>query len=153
MMGHVTKIYKSIVFIVITIVFTASLSSCQSEDVFRDYTETESYNSSMVIEDLTDTAEIITAEDGAELIDYKPTVTAGEYTSITIKLENHTEYRIEVEYSSGISKSKSLIPKVSDQNGYVTWEWQVGVKCSSGKYPVRVYRKNEIIFETRLIVE
>ena len=136
--------------VVIICSFALFLTSCKSENVFRDYTETESYSSSAEIVDTTDLAEIISAKDGVKLIHYTPIVAAGKNTSITVKAENHTEYRIEVEYSSGISQSKSLVPKTSDASGYVTWQWQVGAKCKQGAYPVRIYKGNELIFETRL---
>ncbi len=142
----------NILVVYIIILCSTTLTSCKSEDVFRDYTKTESYNSSIIIEDMTDMAEIITAKDGARLINYKPIVNAGGNTSITLKLEGNTEYRIEVEYSSGISQSKALVPKVSDQNGYVTWLWQVGVNCKSGQYPVRIYKDSTLMFETRITV-
>ena len=129
------------------------LTSCKSEDVFIDYFESESFNTSEIIVDLTDTAEIIKMTDGTELVDYKHTVNPGEQTSLTIKSEPFIEYRIEVEYASGVSQSKQLTPKSADHNGYVTWNWQVGTKCRPGKYPVRIYKVNEQIFETWLNIQ
>ncbi len=146
------QLYKR--FLIILIVCGCFIfTSCKSENVFRDYTATESYNSSVTIIDLTNTASIITTKYDARLINYIPTITAGGYSSITLKLEPETNYSIEVEYASGISKAKTLSPKTSRKNGYVSWEWQVGGRVAAGEYPVRIYKGNELVFETRLIVE
>ena len=147
------NIAKGYAWLFITVLCFFTLTSCKSEDIFRDYSKTESYNSSAVIVDLTDSAEIIFAKSSTELIDFKHTVNAGEHTSLTIKSEAFCEYRIEVQYASGISRSKQLTNKTSDHNGYVTWDWQVGTKCRSGKYPIRIYKSNELIFETRLNIK
>ena len=153
MVKNIKDAYRLAVISLMIAMSTLLLTTCKNEDDFRDYTETESYNSSIVIEDITHSAEIFTAKDGIKLIDYKHTVYAGEYTSLTLKLDGDKEYSIEVEYTSGISQSKALVPKVSDQNGYVTWRWQVGTNCKSGKYPVRIYKDTELVFESRLTVK
>ena len=128
------------------------LSSCKSEDIFRDYTKTESYNSSVIIADTTDLAEIVYSAINVKLIDYTPILNAGSKTSITLKAESDTEYRIEVQYSSGISKANSLLPKTSDKNGYINWEWRISSNCKPGTYPVRIYKGSALVFETRLTV-
>ena len=137
---------------VIAICLSLLFTSCKSEDVFRDYTLTESYNSSAVVIDTTDLSEIVYIADGVTLVDFTPKVTAGDTNSITLKAKSNTEYKIQVEYSSGISKSKSLVPKISDNNGYITWEWQVGAKCKAGRFPIRIYQSDDLVFETRLII-
>ena len=129
------------------------LSSCKSEDIFKDYTKTESYNSSAVIVDTTALAEIVYSAEDVKLIDYTPIITVGSKTSITLKAESDTEYRIEVQYSSGISKSNSLLPKTSDKNGYINWNWHVSANCKPGTYPVRIYKDSVLVFETRLTVK
>ena len=147
------KTVNRYVYLLLNVLCIFALTSCKSEDVFRNYADTESFNSSTPIIDLTDTAEIVFATDGTELIDFKHTVNAGEDTSLTLKAEEFIEYRIEVEYSSGISRSKALTPRKSDLYGFVTWNWQVGTKCRPGTYPVRIYRSSELIFETRLTIK
>ena len=144
---------KRYIYLLINILCIFALTSCKSEDIFRDYTKTESYNSSKVIVDTTDLAEIVYSAKGVKLIDYTPILTAGSKTSITLKAESCTEYRIEVQYSSGISKSNSLFPKTSDKNGYINWEWRISSNCKPGTYPVRIYKDTELIFETRLKVK
>ncbi len=144
---------KRYIYLLINILCIFALTSCKSEGVFKNYADTESFNSSAAVIDLTDTAEITFAASGIKLIDYKPIVNAGEYTSITIQSEAFAEHRIEVQYASGISRSKELINKASDRNGFVTWKWQVGTKCHSGTYPVRIYRSSELVLETKLNIK
>ncbi len=45
---------------------------------------------------------------------------------------------IEVRYRSGPSKARGLEPKVADQRGAVTWQWQVGSKTTRGRWPIVV---------------
>lgn len=69
---------------------------------------------------------------------YTNVVDAGSNATVTIQGAPNTEYSISVYYSSGESHAEGLESKTSDENGYVTWEWEVGTKTIPGTYNISV---------------
>ena len=70
--------------------------------------------------------------------EYTNVVEAGSNAFLTITGAPNTEYDIIVNYSSGVSNAVGLENKTSDNNGVVTWEWEVGTKTKPGKYTISV---------------
>ena len=58
----------------------------------------------------------------------------GGKSEIKIKGTPNTRYTIKVYYSSGVSKAKGLSEKESDNDGYVTWNFNISPKTKKGKY-------------------
>lgn len=71
-------------------------------------------------------------------INYTNEVNAGSNASVTIQGAPNTIYYIDVVYKSGSSKAEGLEPKTSDNNGLVTWEWEVGARTTPGTYKISV---------------
>ena len=69
---------------------------------------------------------------------YTDYVDAGATASVTIQGAPNTDYSIHVYYSSGESNADGLEQKTSDENGFVTWEWEVGTKTSKGEHSITV---------------
>ena len=69
---------------------------------------------------------------------YTNEVQAGEVATVTIQGKPLTLYEIDVIYSSGSSAADGLEPKQSDENGNVTWEWEVGSKTTPGTHTIIV---------------
>ncbi|QQE81616.1 hypothetical protein GI364_24805 (plasmid) [Alicyclobacillus sp. SO9] len=65
-------------------------------------------------------------------------VSPGQYASVTVKTKPGAQGQIEVDYKSGPSKSSSLNPKAANGSGYITWEWKVGTRTSSGNWTVKI---------------
>lgn len=61
-------------------------------------------------------------------------VVKGKMSEIKIKGNPNTEYSIKLYYASGLSKAKGLDAKISDNNGYVTWNFKTSASVKSGTY-------------------
>lgn len=88
----------------------------------------------------------IDSKDDIEILNVD--IKKGSLSEIKIKGEPNTEYSIKVYYASGISKSKELVSKSSDSDGYVTWEWKVSSNTKSGNYKF-VINDKEYEYELR----
>ena len=75
-------------------------------------------------------------------------VTRGKESNIKIKGNPNTNYDIKVYYKSGVSKSKELISKESDGEGYVEWVWKVPSNVKTGNYKFMI-NDNEFEYELR----
>jgi len=75
-------------------------------------------------------------------------VTKGKDSTIKIKGNPNTKYDIKVYYKSGISKSKELVSKESDSEGYVSWVWKVPNNAKKGNYKFMINDK-EFEYELR----
>ena len=72
---------------------------------------------------------------------------AGETGEIKIKGEANKEYDIKLYYSSGVSKAKGLEKKMSDNEGYVTWNFNIPKNTKHGNYKFMI---NDYEFEYEL---
>ena len=72
---------------------------------------------------------------------------AGETGEIKIKGEANKEYDIKLYYSSGVSKAKGLEKKMSDNEGYVTWNFNIPKNTKRGNYKFMI---NDCEFEYEL---
>lgn len=72
------------------------------------------------------------------ITNYPNTIDAGSTAMVTIQGAPDTEYSIHVVYDSGESDAEGLEPKTSDANGYVSWEWKVGINTAKGEHTIRV---------------
>ncbi len=71
--------------------------------------------------------------------------------SVKIKGKPNTEYKIEVYYSTTVSKAAGLERKQSDGEGYVEWTWKVGPNTKAGEHKIVISGGNskfETIFST-----
>lgn len=91
--------------------------------------------------------------DDVTLVHFTDTVKRGLKAEIAIKGEPNTFYTIKVTYSSGISRSKELKARTSDENGYIAWKWTVGAKTKVGEYPVEIYVNDTCKLKTTLTVK
>lgn len=83
---------------------------------------------------------------------YTNVVEAGSNAFVTIQGAPNTEYHIHVHYSSGDSTAEGLESKISDGNGNVTWEWEVGTKTTRGIHSITVEgggARSDVEFEVR----
>lgn len=83
---------------------------------------------------------------------YTNVVEAGANAFVTIQGAPNTEYHIHVHYSSGDSTAEGLESKISDGNGNVTWEWEVGTKTTRGIHSITVEgggARSDVEFEVR----
>ena len=72
------------------------------------------------------------------ITEYTNVVEAGSNAHVTIQGAPNIEYTIHVFYDSGESKAAGLENKVADENGNVTWEWEVGSKTTPGTHSFTV---------------
>src|SRR2546426_12089846 len=63
-----------------------------------------------------------------KLISLTSPVSPGNPASMTIKTVPSAKCQITVQYLSGPSKAKGLIPQTADSEGQVTWTWLVGTR-------------------------
>ena len=68
-------------------------------------------------------------------------VKKGSDSTIKIKGSPNTNYDIKVYYKSGLSKSKELVSKESDSEGYVEWVWKVPSNVKTGSYKFMINDK------------
>src|SRR5438093_10910668 len=73
-----------------------------------------------------------------KLISLSSPVSPGNPASITIKTVASARCQITVQYLSGPSKAKGLIPQEADSQGQVTWTWLVGSRTTPGTWPIIV---------------
>ena len=73
-----------------------------------------------------------------KLISLTSPVSPGNPASITIKTIASAKCQITVQYLSGLSKAKGLIPQTADSQGQVTWTWLVGSRTTPGTWPIIV---------------
>ena len=73
-----------------------------------------------------------------KLVSLSSPVSPGNPASITIKTVASAQCRITVQYLSGLSKAKGLIPQTADSQGQVTWTWLVGSRTTPGTWPIIV---------------
>lgn len=85
-------------------------------------------------------------EDNIFLISKTNNVSPGEYVTLEIQGKPNTKYSIKVHYSSGASSAKGLEPKMSNENGYVSWTWKVGTRTKPGDYHIDVFGGGESLW-------
>ena len=73
-----------------------------------------------------------------KLVSLSSPVSPGNPASITIKTVASARCQITVQYLSGPSKAKGLIPQTADSEGQVTWTWLVGSRTTPGTWPIIV---------------
>jgi hypothetical protein len=73
-----------------------------------------------------------------KLISLSSPVSPGNPASMTIKTVPSAKCQITVQYLSGPSKAKGLIPQTADSEGQVTWTWLVGSRTTPGTWPIIV---------------
>jgi hypothetical protein len=73
-----------------------------------------------------------------KLVSLSSPVSPGNPASITIKTVASARCQITVQYLSGPSKAKGLIPQEADSQGQVTWTWLVGSRTTPGTWPIIV---------------
>lgn len=75
-------------------------------------------------------------ESSVELI--STNIVKGGTSEIKIKGSKNTNYSIKVYLKSGVSKASGLIDKVSDSDGYVTWNFKLASNTKNGNYKIVV---------------
>lgn len=118
------------------------LSSCRSGDLMTIYPDGET-SGAITTEAVTETPELPVGS--LRLLALTPNVPAGKNALVTVRGLPNTEYSITVTYSTSESDAKGLVPKYSDENGKVSWEWRVGNRTKPGKYTIEIYSKTEKI--------
>lgn len=63
-------------------------------------------------------------------------ISKGSISEIKIKGRKNTNYSIRVYLKSGVSKASGLIDKVSDDEGYVTWNFKLASNAKNGNYKI-----------------
>ena len=63
-------------------------------------------------------------------------ISKGSISEIKIKGRKNTNYSIKVYLKSGVSKASGLIDKVSDDEGYVTWNFKLASNTKNGNYKI-----------------
>ncbi len=154
---------KRLYFLSLLLIISLSLCACESDEIFGDYSLTYSYNSntqqtaSSKTEEVTDYDNKISSNSnissGHKLLSFVDNVNPGEKASIKIEGTPKTEYSIAVFYSSGQSKSKDLLPKVSDSNGIVSWEWRVGINTKPGTYNIIISQNGKTVIKTDFTIK
>ncbi len=74
---------------------------------------------------------------------YTASVAAGETAEVSVRGRAGDTYQIKVLYSSGPSSAQGLIPKTADENGVLTWRFQVSPTVSSGEYSIVICRADD----------
>lgn len=69
---------------------------------------------------------------------YPLSVNPGEMATVEVSGAPNTKYFISVTYDTTKSTAEGLEPKISDSNGYVSWEWKVGSGTTSDDCLVEV---------------
>jgi micrococcal nuclease len=88
------------------------------------------------------------ASSGLSLISFTQHVSPGDEATITVHGVPGTTATIEVDYKSGPSKAKGLIPEPVGSNGDVTWIWKVGTRTTPGQWPVTITDAGHTLNET-----
>ena len=86
-----------------------------------------------------------------QLISFPNQVNPGEMASVTIQGKPNTKYDISVYYSTTASEAEGLEDKFSDSNGYVTWEWKVGVNTTPGERKFKVIGGGSVLEQTFIV--
>lgn len=89
-----------------------------------------------------------TSTSGLPLINFTRNVSPGDYADITVHGVPGSTATIEVDYSSGPSHAKGLVPETVGSNGNVSWEWKVGTRTYAGNWPVIVKDAGKTLQET-----
>ncbi len=144
------------VLIAIIILSMLVLVGCRKKDPFRNYdivfSSSEESGIKEIESEFSYTPQPNYSTDDVTLVHFTDTVKRGLKAEIAIKGEPNTFYTIKVTYSSGVSRSKELESRNSDENGYVAWQWTVGAKTKVGEYPVEIYLKDTRKLKTTLTV-
>ena len=90
---------------------------------------------------------VVKSGDLIDVVYFKSEVKAGSYGEIVVCGEPNTEYKITVKYKDNISKSKSLVNKISDKNGIVSWSWKTSAKTKPGTYKVEITQGAELVVQ------
>ena len=80
-----------------------------------------------------------------KLVSLTSPVKKGDNATISIKGLPNTTYDIDVMYSSGKSKAKGLLDKVSDSEGNVNWTFKVSSNVKPGIYDVIISDDNNSV--------
>ncbi|GIQ67479.1 hypothetical protein DUZ99_08535 [Xylanibacillus composti] len=75
-------------------------------------------------------------------------VYAGDYAELTARVRPGAKAEIDVIYKSGSSRAKGLEEKTADENGLVSWTWQVGSNTSAGTWSIVVRSEGESVRTT-----
>jgi len=87
-----------------------------------------------------------TIQDGDEIY-----ATPGEEVTVLLRGKPNTEYKIDVYYASGPSKSPGLIDLTSDLDGEVSWTWKVGTNTAPGEYRIVITGDGGTIEKTLVV--
>lgn len=63
-------------------------------------------------------------------------ISKGSISEIKIKGRKNTNYSIKVYLKSGVSKASGLMDKVSDDEGYATWNFKLASNAKNGNYKI-----------------
>lgn len=139
----------------ILLIMAFILSGCRTIDPFEtsdfELLSTETNAVKEIEKELTQSQNAVIFGE-MELIHFTNTVVRGNKAELVLIGKPNTEYTIRVTYHSGISKSKSLSPQISDHNGIINWSWTVGASTKVGTYPVEVALDGETVLRTELNV-
>lgn len=80
-------------------------------------------------------------ESSVELI--STNIVKGAISEIKIKGSKNTNYSIKVYLKSGVSKASGLMDKVSDLEGYVTWNFKLTSNAKNGNYKIVINDGNK----------
>ena len=78
------------------------------------------------------------SQSGITVVSLTNPVSKGAEASLTIKTSPGSLCSITVYYKSGPSKASGLEPKTADASGLVSWQWSVGVRTTSGNWPIEI---------------
>ena len=87
-----------------------------------------------------------------KLVELRTPVAQQGRARISIQGAPNTEYAIIVTYKTGNSRAAGLVPKVSNTQGFVSWEWNVGPNTTPGKWPITVTHNGVIVLKTNFEV-
>ncbi len=65
-------------------------------------------------------------------------VSPGHDATIAAQTAPGARCLIVVQYKSGPSKAKGLVPKNADRAGRVSWTWRVGTNTTPGTWPISI---------------
>jgi hypothetical protein len=77
--------------------------------------------------------------------------TAGKEVTLLYQGEPNTEYKIDVYYASGPSKSPGLIDGTTGLDGKISWTWKVGTNTTLGEYRIVITGNNKSIEKTLVV--
>lgn len=121
------------------VLFTLILTGCEQETTTVASNSISSKSpSSSPTNVVSATFTLLPSIPGLKVVSSHLDVSTGQEASLTIQVRPGTKATIEVDYSSGPSQDNSLLPKIADKNGDVTWSWKVPLNTTLGTWNVTV---------------